>query len=99
MGLTVRFRQQALADLENIAGYIAEYDPAAADRVMQRIHRSIFTTLLTVPKAGRVNEDLQAREFPVPNLPYLIVYVLADVHLEIIGVFHTARDPATKPRL
>jgi hypothetical protein len=38
------------------------------------------------------------REFPVPGLPYIIVFVPRDGLLDIIGVFHASRDPDSKPR-
>ena len=35
--MTVVFREEALADLDEIAHYIAQHNPAAADRVIARI--------------------------------------------------------------
>ena len=42
--MTVKFRDEALQDLEEIAGYIARDNPAAAFAVAARIHSVIYET-------------------------------------------------------
>src|SRR5262245_59103767 len=96
--LSVVFRQQALDDLENIAAYIRSDDPRAAARVVQRIHRTVFKTLAHFPDGGRLDPETGAREFPVSGLPYLVIFVTGDEVLDVIGIFHTSRDPGSKPR-
>ena len=51
--MTVRFRDEALQDLEEIAGYIARDNPAAAFTVVARIHSVIYETLYLMPQSGR----------------------------------------------
>lgn len=92
----VRLRAEALQDLDEIASYIEAHDAAAARRVVQRIHHVIYNVIGELPLAGRLVADTGMREFPVPGLPYTIVYLVADEGAEIIAVFHTARGPATK---
>jgi plasmid stabilization system protein ParE len=70
--MSVVFREEAVADLEEIARYIAQYDPTAPARVIARIHRTIYRTIAVLPLCGRLNP------------------------LEVVAVFHTARDPASK---
>jgi toxin ParE1/3/4 len=93
--MSVVFREEALADLEEIARYIAQYDPAAADRVVARIHKTIYRTITLLPLSGRLNPTNKNREYAVPGLPYLVIYLPTTDGIEIIAVFHTARDPAT----
>ena len=50
--MTVRFRDEALEDLEEIAGYIARDNPAAASSVIARIHDVIYGTLAVLPQSG-----------------------------------------------
>jgi plasmid stabilization system protein ParE len=50
------------------------------------------------PHAGRLDAETGAREWVVPGLPLLIIYVTSDDLIEVIAVFHTARDPETKRR-
>jgi toxin ParE1/3/4 len=98
MLLGVVFRREALADLESISDYISAHDPEAAARVIQRIHTSIYRTLATIPSAGRFNPETTAREYPVPGLPYLVIYLAGPTTLDIVAIFHTARSPDTKRR-
>jgi len=96
--LGVVFRAHALDDLKVISEYIAAHDPAAADRVIQRIHRVIFTTLANFPYGGRLDRATGVREFPVPGLPYLIIYLPGADAIDIVAFFHTSRDPSDKPK-
>lgn len=93
---TVRFRVEAIADIQEIAEYISESDPSAADRVVQRIYHVAHNVIGLLPLAERFAVETGAREFPVPGLPYVIVYLAEPELVEIVAVFHTARDPAAK---
>jgi len=94
--MTVRFREEALQDLEEIAGYIARDNPAAAFAVVGRIHSVIYETLDLMPQSGHAVYG--AHEFAVPHLPYVIVYKPANKGVDIIGVFHTSLHPESKRR-
>lgn len=94
--MTVVFRDEAISDLEEIARYIAQDNPAAAERVIARIHRVIYRTVDRLPMSGRLNRSNNTREFAVPGLPYLIVYRPVGDVIDVIAVFHTSRDPASK---
>jgi plasmid stabilization system protein ParE len=94
--MTVRFRDEALQDLEDIAGFIARDNPAAAFAVVARIHSVIYETLDSLPHSGHARYG--AHEFAVPHLPYVIVYKETNGDLDIIGVFHTSLHPETKHR-
>jgi toxin ParE1/3/4 len=59
----------------------------------------IFGVLDVLPLAGRPNPADNTREFVVPGLPYLIIYVPVSDVIDVIAIFHTSRDPATKRRL
>lgn len=47
--MKVIFREEAIADLDEIARFIAGYDSAAANRVVARIHRTIYRTIAVLP--------------------------------------------------
>ena len=94
--MTVRFREEALQDLEEIAGYIARDNPATAFAVVARIHSVINETLDLLPHSGRAVYG--AHEFAVPHLPYVIVYKPTNDDIDIIGVFHTSLHPESKRR-
>jgi toxin ParE1/3/4 len=94
--MSVVFREEALADLDEIASYIAQRNPAAAIGVVARIHRLIYGTLDKFPFGDRLNSANNTREYAVPGLPYLVIYLPASDVVDIIAIFHTSRDPRTK---
>jgi toxin ParE1/3/4 len=92
----VIFRQEALADLDEIGRFITRDNPNAANRVIARIHKTIYQTIQRLPLSGRLNPTNSTREYAVPGLPYLVIYLPVGDIIDIIAVFHTARDPRTK---
>ena len=94
--MSVVFRDEAISDLDEIARYIARHNPAAAARVIARIHRVIYRTIDRLPLSGRLNRANNTREFAVPGLPYLVIYRPVGDAVDVIAIFHTSRDPATK---
>jgi toxin ParE1/3/4 len=86
----VRWLQVALANLEAEADYIADDNPAAADRFVQKIFRA--TDLLARnPAIGRPGRVPGTRELVVPGTPYIIPYRVRANAVEILRVFHAAR--------
>ena len=89
--MRLNFHAAALADLENIHDHIANDSPAVAAAVLRRLMLSL-DHLGDFPLAGRVGSVDGTREIVVPGLPYIIVYELAEESIDVIAVFHTARD-------
>ena len=90
-----QFTPQAVADLFDIWGFIADDNPAAADRVEEAVfHACDF--LADSPLAGRTRTDLTPlplRFWVVqPYSHYLIVYDPEKKPLQIIRILHTSRD-------
>ena len=84
----------ALADLEEILGYVADDRPSAVERVGARFV-SIFEALTKNPEMGHVREDLTER--PVrfwPLYSYLVVYRADTKPLQILRVLSGYRDIA-----
>jgi toxin ParE1/3/4 len=90
MGKARRSSQSEL-DLVDIWSYIADDDPAAADRVLDGIEDAC-TMLAEHPFTGVRRDDLAPglRFYPVGN--YLIFYVLSREEITIVRVIHGARD-------
>jgi plasmid stabilization system protein ParE len=65
--------------------------------VAARIDRTL-SIVGDFPGAGRLDPDSGAREWLVNGLPLIIIYMIQPDFVEVIGVFHTSRDPQTKPR-
>ncbi len=92
--MRVRYRPTAVAQIENIFEYIAERDPVAATRVVQRIRQTI-DRLAEFPYSARPSEIPEIRELPIVRYPYIVFYTVdldaQEVH--ILRVRHTAQDP------
>jgi len=86
----VRWLRTALANLEAEAAYIAEDDPAAAGRVVQRILRAV-DLLKKNPAMGRAGRVAGTRELVVADTPYIIPYRVRGEAVEILRIFHAAR--------
>jgi toxin ParE1/3/4 len=71
--------------------YLAGKNPRAAKAVFARIV-AIVQRLEAFPNSGRVGTIAGTRELVVPGLPYLMIYRVSADHVEILRVFHTARD-------
>jgi toxin ParE1/3/4 len=95
--MRVVLTREASADLENVLGYIAANNPSAAAGVAARIDRTP-SLIEDFPGAGRLDQETGAREWLVTGLPLLLIYTIQTDFVEVIGLFHTSRDPQTKPR-
>ena len=113
--MRVRWLKIALANLDAEAEYIAEDNPAAAGRVVQKISRAV-DQLKKNPAMGRAGRVAGTRELVVVETPYIIPYRVRGDAVEILRVFHATRkwpeegftrnwpkliemDPATKQRV
>jgi plasmid stabilization system protein ParE len=94
--MRVVLSRQASADLENVLSYIAAHNPTAAARAAARIDRT-FSIIGDFPRAGRLDPETGVREWLVTGLPLLFIYMTHADFVEVIGTFHTSRDPQTKP--
>ena len=88
--MRVRWLRVALANLEAEADYIAEDNPAAAGRLVQRIFRAV-DLLAKNPSMGRPGRVSGTRELVVADTPYIVPYRVRANAVEILRVFHAAR--------
>jgi plasmid stabilization system protein ParE len=84
---------RAVRDLENIRSWIEQDSAKAARDVILRLFET-FDLLATFPGMGRAGRDEGSREWPVPGLPYLVVYEPDSDRDQLIvtAVFHGAQD-------
>ena len=87
----VRLAADAKRDLREIWKYIAQDNPAAADRIIDGL-TSRFDLLARFPGIGQARDDLRSgmRSFPVGN--YVIYFLPQPNALRILRVVHGARD-------
>ena len=89
----VYFSPEAESDLADVWSYVAQWDEDAADRLIDRI-RSLRTRLSDHPLSGRNRDELAAGIRSVLVRPYIVYYRVGDDGVEVIRVFHGARDQA-----
>jgi addiction module RelE/StbE family toxin len=86
----VVWTDQALADLEEISLYIADFNPAAAARFFIRL-RSAADSLAEFAERGRTSIH-GTRELTLVR-PYLIRYQIRGDRIEVVTIRHAARRP------
>ncbi len=89
--MKLNFRQGALADIEAIHDFIAQNNPTAASRVVTRIRAGV-KRLEMFPLSGRLGARQGTREVVVTGLPYIVVYQPTETIVDIIAVFHCAKN-------
>jgi toxin ParE1/3/4 len=89
----IRFARRARDDLLDIWRAIAADNPAAADRVYDRLFRS-FMLLERFPGAGRRRPEIADAARSLVERPYVILYRLEPAGVQIVRVVHGARDLA-----
>ncbi|MCK6450215.1 MAG: type II toxin-antitoxin system RelE/ParE family toxin [Alphaproteobacteria bacterium] len=89
--MTPIWSPEAVADLVALRAYIAEDDPAAAQRVAFHIIRNIETLLPNSPQMGRPGRVPGTRELVIPTTPYIVPYRLVGNTIQVLRIFHGAR--------
>jgi toxin ParE1/3/4 len=82
---------QALDDIESSLNYFLERSPQAARRVYRDVMQHI-EHLAEYPFSGRIGRVPGTREWVIPKTPFIIPYRVHQEYLEIIRVFHSARQ-------
>ena len=84
---------KAQRDLSQISGYLEEEaSRAAANRILKRIVHSA-TLLMHDPWLGHPSESTDGvHELQVAKLPYCLPYRVIEDRVEILRVFHQARE-------
>ena len=88
--MRVKWLRHALRNLDHIAAYIAEDDPAAVGRAVSRI-RAQVDILAEHPHAGRPGRVPGPREFVMAGMPYTVPYRVRDGAVEVLRVLHAAQ--------
>ena len=79
-----------MANLSDLADYIAEDNPTAAGTMLERV-ASAIARLQAHPALGRPGRVPNTRELVIPHSPYVVPYRVQADHIEILRVFHGAR--------
>jgi toxin ParE1/3/4 len=88
--MRIRWTRKALANLNDLAEYIAQDNPQAASKVVQRIV-SVIDGLTKQPAMGRQGRVPGTRELVISGTPFIVPYRVKGSSIEILRVFHAAR--------
>ena len=89
--MKVQWSATALNDFDQSIAYIAERNPAAAERVAGAIDRAARE--LARFQTGRPGRVSGTYEKPLPGLPYIVAYAIdRSDSIIILRVIHGARD-------
>ena len=89
--MKIRWTRSALHNLAAEAEYIARDSPTAAGKTLARIKNAV-NLLADQPSMGRAGRLPDTRELVITETPYIIPYRIHDGQIEILRVFHTARN-------
>jgi addiction module RelE/StbE family toxin len=84
------YSARSLRHLRSIHAYIAQDNPAAADRVVERI-RDATSRLVNFPYSGRPGPK-GTRLLSVPGAPYIVVHRVRGNEVTVLTILHTARN-------
>ena len=88
--MRIRWLDLAVDDLEEIADYIAQDNPKAANRMVARLWSSV-QNLSNNPEAGRPGRVFGTRELIVSQTPFIVPYRISDSEIQILRVLHGSR--------
>jgi len=88
--MRIIWQDKAESDLDRIAEYIMEDDPAAALRIVSTIREAV-RVLIEHPYIGRAGRVEGTRELVIAGFPYILPYQIAGQEIRILAVMHTSR--------
>jgi toxin ParE1/3/4 len=88
--MEVTWSRRAAHDLEDLAAYIQQHQPKAAQDVALRI-LTLVDLLTDQPEMGRPGRVVASRELVVTGTPYIVAYRVKGNTIGIARVIHGAR--------
>lgn len=85
----VVWTRRARRNLDDIGDYIAQDNPAAAERTVRRIVEQVLG-LAFYPRIGRVGTVEDTRELVISDTPYIAVYRIRE-RVEVLRIRHGAQ--------
>ena len=90
--MTVVWSRRAIRNIRAARAYIARENPVAATAVTERIIQQVEMLLDFSPGIGRPGRITGTRELVIARTPYVVVYRIGPEQVEILAVFHHARN-------
>ena len=89
--MIVGWSAPALRDLVALHAYVAQHNPAAAERVVLEIIESVEALLPAHPHIGRPGRVSGTRELVIPRTEYIVPYQVRNSRIQILRFYHGAR--------
>lgn len=89
--MRIRWTFAAASDLERIRDYLQEHDPHLARPTVVKLYEGI-RSLKTMPRRGRVGREEGTRELVFAPLPYIAAYRIKEQSIEVLHIYHAARE-------
>jgi toxin ParE1/3/4 len=86
----IRWTLPAANQLRKIFEYIADDNPGAAARTVQRIRKTIIQSG-RMPHAARIGRVAGTREVVVPGTSYVVAYRVLENTIHILAILHGAQ--------
>jgi toxin ParE1/3/4 len=90
MPLRIDYAARYFRRLEDVRERIAEDNPAAATRLVERIQTTV-ERLRDFPALGRPGRVSGTRELVIPGTSYIVPYRVAEEQIQILALIHGAR--------
>ena len=88
--MRIRWKRNALADLEEIADHIAQENSAAARKVVSEIRRQT-QILSNHPQIGRRGRVSDTHELVMTSHAHLVAYEITEKSVNVLAVVHTSK--------
>ena len=90
--MRIRYRAQALADIDEIRRYLIKRSPSGARNVLRSIRASV-RFIAENPLASEKTDFADVRMKVVVEYPYKIFYSVHPDFIEVLHIRHSARRP------
>ena len=89
--MRIRWTPAAAKDLEEISDYLEQRHPQYQRATISKLYEEVRSLRLW-PNRGRHGREEGTRELLFPPLPYVAVYRITEDTIEVLRIFHGARD-------
>jgi len=89
--MKLKWLRTAIRDLDSELNYISQNNPTAARQILARILHAL-ELLKSNPAIGRAGRVNGTRELIISNTRYIIPYRVRSNTIEVLRLFHTARQ-------
>ena len=94
--MSVRWTDEATNELNAILTYLQSYAPDVARGLTERVLLA-EQNIETFPQAATFDRETNTYDRYIPRTRVILTYNIQEDFIEIVRVWHTSRNPETKP--